>query len=287
MKKNKKIFLLEFVILIVIGCIYKKILLGFTWAILHELVHIIVAKKYNVDLYNMSINVTGVKAELKDLDDINDRETLMIFSSGPLFNLVAFIILWLIREKFNVSYLDSSISINIGLVFFNMLPAYPLDGIRLYEVILGKRLLYKKAKNILISISFGVSITMLILFCLTIYIHRVNFSLLLAALLLTYTTFLERDRTVYLLMGNIFGKRRKLVKYSYLENKTVSVYYKLNLVRVLNLIDKNKFNSFYILDDELKVLKILNEDELLEALGEYGNITLEELIVEKEQKKML
>ncbi len=287
MKKNKKIFLLEFVILIVIGCIYKKILLGFTWAILHELVHIIVAKKYNVDLYNMSINVTGVKAELKDLDDINDRETLMIFSSGPLFNLVAFIILWLIREKFNVSYLDSSISINIGLVFFNMLPAYPLDGIRLYEVILGKRLLYKKAKNILISISFGVSITMLILFCLTIYIHRVNFSLLLAALLLTYTTFLERDRTVYLLMGNIFRKRRKLVKYSYLENKTVSVYYKLNLVRVLNLIDKNKFNSFYILDDELKVLKILNEDELLEALGEYGNITLEELIVEKEQKKML
>lgn len=287
MKKNKKIFLLEFVILIVIGCIYKKILLGFTWAILHELVHIIVAKKYNVDLYNMSINVTGVKAELKDLDDINDRETLMIFSSGPLFNLVAFIILWLIREKFNVSYLDSSISINIGLVFFNMLPAYPLDGIRLYEVILGKRLLYKKAKNILISISFGVSITMLILFCLTIYIHRVNFSLLLAALLLTYTTFLERDRTVYLLMGNIFRKRRKLVKYSYLENKTVSVYYKLNLVRVLNLIDKNKFNSFYILDDELKVLKILNEDELLEDLGEYGNITLEELIVEKEQKKML
>ena len=287
MKKNKKIFLLEFVILIVIGCIYKKILLGFTWAILHELVHIIVAKKYNVDLYNMSINVTGVKAELKDLDDINDRETLMIFSSGPLFNLVAFIILWLIREKFNVSYLDSSISINIGLVFFNMLPAYPLDGIRLYEVILGKRLLYKKAKNILISISFGVSITMLILFCLTIYIHRVNFSLLLAALLLTYTTFLERDRTVYLLMGNIFRKRRKLVKYSYLENKTVSVYYKLNLVRVLNLIDKNKFNSFYILDDELKVLKILNEDELLEALGEYGNITLEELIVKKEQKKML
>lgn len=287
MKKNKKIFLLEFVILIVIGCIYKKILLGFTWAILHELVHIIVAKKYNMDLYNISINVTGVKAELKDLDDINDRETLMIFSSGPLFNLVAFIILWLIREKFNVSYLDSSISINIGLVFFNMLPAYPLDGIRLYEVILGKRLLYKKAKNILISISFGVSITMLILFCLTIYIHRVNFSLLLAALLLTYTTFLERDRTVYLLMGNIFRKRRKLVKYSYLENKTVSVYYKLNLVRVLNLIDKNKFNSFYILDDELKVLKILNEDELLEALGEYGNITLEELIVKKEQKKML
>ena len=88
-------------------------------------------------------------------------------------------------------------------------------------------------------------------------------------------------------MGNIFRKRRKLVKYSYLENKTVSVYYKLNLVRVLNLIDKNKFNSFYILDDELKVLKILNEDELLEALGEYGNITLEELIVKKEQKKML
>ena len=60
----------------------------------------------------------------------------------------------------------------------------------------------------------------------------------------------------------------------------------MNLVRVLNLIDKNKFNSFYILDDELKVLKILNEDELLEALGEYGNITLEEVVKISANKDM-
>ncbi|MBE6049508.1 MAG: peptidase M50 [Clostridium sp.] len=284
MKKNRKVFLLEFLVLIVIGCINNKVLLGFLWVILHEIVHIIVASKSNVDLYDIGISITGVKAELKGLDDVNDNETLLIFLSGPLFNLMVFIILLMIKKEFNISYLDSSININIGLFIFNMLPAYPLDGARIYEVILGKRLLYKRAKSILIGISFGVAISMLILFCLTIYIHRINFSLLLSALLLMYTTFLEKDKALYSLIGNIFTKRRKLIKNSYLENKTVSVYYKLNLVSVLNLIDKNKFNSFYILDDELRVLKILNEDGLIEALKSYGNITLEEFLKISENK---
>lgn len=278
MKKSRKVFLLEFFILIVIGCINNKVLLGFLWVILHEIVHIIVASMSNVDLCDIGISITGVKAELRGLDDINDKKNLLIILSGPLFNLIMFIILLLIKKEFNISYLDSSITINIGLFIFNMLPAYPLDGMKLYEIILGKRLLYKKAKNILIGISFGVAISMLILFCLTIYIHRINFSLLLSALLLMYTTFLEKDKALYSLIGNIFTKRRKLIKNSYLENKTVSVYYKLNLVSVLNLIDKNKFNCFYILDDELKVLKIINEDELLGAIESYGNITLEELL---------
>ena len=34
----------------------------------------------------------------------------------------------------------------------------------------------------------------------------------------------------------------------------------------------------YILDDELKILKIISENELLEALKNYGNINLEEYI---------
>ena len=77
-------------------------------------------------------------------------------------------------------------------------------------------------------------------------------------------------------MGNIFVKRNKLLRNKYIENKSISVYYKLGLANVMTIIDKNRFNSFYVLDDDLKLLFIMHEDELIEALKLYGNITLEE-----------
>ena len=40
--------------------------------------------------------------------------------------------------------------------------------------------------------------------------------------------------------------------------------------------DKYGVNMCYVLADDLKVVFIMNEDELIEALKLYGNITLEE-----------
>ena len=77
-------------------------------------------------------------------------------------------------------------------------------------------------------------------------------------------------------MGNIFVNRNKLLRNKYIENKSISVYYKLGLANVMAIIDKNRFNSFYVLDDDLRLLFIMHEDELIEALKLYGNITLEE-----------
>ena len=61
-----------------------------------------------------------------------------------------------------------------------------------------------------------------------------------------------------------------------MENKSISVYYKQGLANIMSIIHKNRFNIFYVLDDDLNVLFIMNEDELIKALNGYGNITLEE-----------
>ena len=86
---------------------------------------------------------------------------------------------------------------------------------------------------------------------------------------------------MYIIMGNIVKKRKSLIKNNYIDNKTLSVYYKNGLVNVLGLVDRNKFNTFYVLDEEMKLLYILNEDELIEALKIHGNITLQEYIKER------
>ena len=86
-------------------------------------------------------------------------------------------------------------------------------------------------------------------------------------------------------MGDMIKKVRKLKKHKYIENKSISVYYKKGLVNVLTLVDKNKFNSFYIVNDDMELLGIIHEDELLKALKFYGNITLEEYMEIREIDK--
>lgn len=278
MGKKTKIFLLEFIILLAIGSFYNDILLGFIWVILHEVSHVLVARKFHVSLYNMSLHMMGVSVEVKDLDELKDYDRLMIFLAGPIFNMGAIIMLFLVKKYIDIPFIENSIFINLVLFVFNMLPAYPLDGMNIYEILFSRKILYKKAKTILVNISFSVSILLGILFLGTIYIHKVNFSLLLSAILITYSTFLEKKRTIYILMGNIFRKRSKLINNEYIENKSVSVYYKKDLVKVLSLLDRNKFNSFFVLDEELRLLGVIYEDELIDALKTYGNITLEELL---------
>jgi len=90
---------------------------------------------------------------------------------------------------------------------------------------------------------------------------------------------------MYIIMGDMIRKVRKLKKYKYIENKSISVYYKKGLVNVLTLVDKNKFNSFYALNDDMELLGIIHEDELLKALKYYGNITLEEYMKIREIDK--
>ena len=166
-----------------------------------------------------------------------------------------------------------------------MLPAYPLDGSRILEIILSKKILYKKAIDIISKISYITSGIMIIISIgIYVYFKEINISLIIASAIIYFITKSEKKTAIYILMGNIFIKRNKLIRNKYIENRSISVHYKLGLANAISIIDKNRFNTFYILDDDLKVLFVMNEDELIEALKIYGNITLEEYCYKRDVK---
>ena len=285
MEKKTKLYLLEFIILIVISSFDSRLLLGLLWVFLHEIVHVLVAKTFDVNLDNIKISLTGASAKFNTMDDVSDRIKLLIYLSGPLFNMLMAIVLMWIEIKYGVKWLDESIKMNIGLGVFNLFPAYPLDGIRIYEILIGKKILYKKTKKICTNMSFIFAGILMVLFFSTVYIHKANFSLLLVAILITYTTFIEKEQSMYILMGDLIRKRQRLIKDSYIENKNISIYYKNSLIKILSLVDRNKFNSFFVLNEDFKLIGIVYEDELIEALKKYGNITLDEFIKLKKSDK--
>ena len=285
MRKWYMVLIVELSILMWLGDFKSDILISFLWVILHEFAHIIIASKFGCKFNNLSINILGAKAELSNIDELTEKRKLIVYLAGPLFNLFMTVGICFLYSYFKLEFIKSSIMINLCLGIFNLLPAYPLDGSRICEILLSKKFLYKKSKKITEIFSFIISGVLFLGFSIMLLLHKVNISLFLAVLLITYTTFLEREKTMYIIMGDMISKVRKLKKHNYIENKAISVYCKKGLVNVLTLVDKNKFNSFYILNEDMELLGIINEDELIKALKYYGNISLEEYMEVRKNNK--
>ncbi|MBD7914768.1 site-2 protease family protein [Clostridium sp. Sa3CUN1] len=285
MKRETKKILAE-IFLILLICSYNPMFIfAFIWVFLHEVTHIMVALKYGCKFYNIGFHIFGLNAELSDIDILKDREKVNIYLSGAIFNIFASLLLYLISFRYNNNFIEASISLNIGLAIFNLLPAYPLDGSRILEIVLSKKILFKKAQRIISIISFTIAGLFIVIgMYIYIFLHSVNFSIIIGAIIIIYVTRMEEHTSMYITMGNVVKKRKKLLKDNYIENKNISVYYKQGLVNVLALVDRNKFNTFYILNDDMKLIYVLYEDELIEALKSYGNMTVEEYVNKKSLK---
>ncbi|WP_297993585.1 site-2 protease family protein [uncultured Clostridium sp.] len=277
MDRWKKGFLAEIILFFILINLNESIILAFISIFLHEISHIVVAKRNGCKFNNFKIHIYGTSAEFINIEELSKKEKIQIYLAGPFMNLVIICIFFFISLITNNNIVSKMININLNLLFFNILPAYPLDGSRILEIILSSKILFKEVIDIISKISymiaFGLIAISLIIFM---YNDGINISLIIAAIIICLITKSEKKSAMYILMGNIFIKRNKLLRNNYIENKSISVYYKIGLVNVMAIIDKNRFNSFYVLDDDLRLLFIMYEDELIEALKLYGNITLEE-----------
>jgi len=47
-------------------------------------------------------------------------------------------------------------------------------------------------------------------------------------------------------------------------------------------VDKNKYNIFTVLDDNMDVLEVIYEEEVINGLKNQGNMTLEQFIINRD-----
>lgn len=111
--------------------------------ILHELAHSLVAKIFGLPLRSITLFIFGGVAELEEEPKTPLAEIVMAIA-GPLASLaLAFIFSWLatgVSSGAQLSALGSVFEylalINLVLAVFNMLPALPLDGGRVFRAVM-------------------------------------------------------------------------------------------------------------------------------------------------------
>ena len=197
-----------------------------------------------------------------------------------LNGIVAMIFFCIYKLILKSEYIYSTYEINLVLFIFNLLPTYPLDGGKILGAILEEKMIFKDVNNILIKISYSFGIAFILLSILGIVIlGEINITSILAGIFIIYLSYNERRKVMYIIMGDITKKRERLINKKYIDSRVTSVYCEQDMVNLLRIIDKNRFNIFYVLDEEMNLLYVLRENEIIETLKTIGNINLREYYI--------
>ncbi len=134
----------------------------FGCVLLHEFGHIFTARAFGVTTPYVTLLPIGGVAQLERIPE-KPSEEFLVAIAGPLVNVAIALILVLFAganltgaatsvDNAQVSLIDRLAVVNIFLVLFNMIPAFPMDGGRVLRAALAARLGFVRATEIAASI---------------------------------------------------------------------------------------------------------------------------------------
>jgi Zn-dependent protease/CBS domain-containing protein len=150
------------------------ILLIFLCVLLHEFGHALAARTFSIRTPDITLLPIGGVARLERIP-ANPRQEFIIAIAGPAVNVFIAIAIFVVMggaipvpqfdpvDTASGTLLDKLLEVNLMLVFFNMIPAFPMDGGRVLRALLATRMPYPAATRIaarigqVIAVLFGLS----------------------------------------------------------------------------------------------------------------------------------
>jgi Zn-dependent protease len=121
---------------------------------LHEVGHALMARRFGIATRDITLLPIGGLARMEALPE-KPREELLVALAGPAVNLVIALILFPFVQRIDpnlamssigaVNFVPALFGVNIWLALFNLIPAFPMDGGRVFRALLAFRTGYVRA----------------------------------------------------------------------------------------------------------------------------------------------
>jgi Zn-dependent protease/CBS domain-containing protein len=244
------------------------IVLLFACVLLHEFGHIFAARRYGVQTPDVVLLPIGGVARLERIPEEPAQE-LAVALAGPAVNVVIAGVLYLALGGFapaagaevqnpGVDLLARLAYVNVFLVLFNLIPAFPMDGGRVLRALLARRLGYARATQIAASIGQGLAFVFGLL-------GLFGNPLLIFIALFVYLAATSEANAVQM---------REASRGIIVDDAMITRFESLGAdSRVDDAVDcliRTTQHEFPVVDSDGRLLGVLTRDEMIKALKERG-----------------
>lgn len=260
-------------------------------ALQHECAHAFAAAKLGYRLHTVVLMPFGAIID-GDLRGISLKDEIFVAVCGPLCNLITaafFVAIWWLAPTM-YAFTDTACYSSLAIALVNLLPAYPLDGGRIFKCLLAKNLLKReikeqvaerKAEKICRIVTLCFSLLFLGVFSLFCLQKRIQLSMLLFGVFLLFGAFGTADKTAVYDKINV-AMRPNLKKG--VEIRRVAVSKNCPIKDALRFVSRDSYLVLEVFDEQERHLFDLSQNEL-SALFSRANTPYETLESLKQGKK--
>lgn len=229
------------------------ILFLFVFVVFHELAHSVIARHYGIKVRKIILYPIGGVSEIEEIPDNPSQEWRMAVA-GPLTSLflgVALLAISLLISPQLLTYVftlattgnllfDLAI-LNIYLGAFNLIPAFPMDGGRVFRALLAERMKYSDATRYAVYLGkiFGVAMV------IAGFLIPNYFLLILVGIFVYIGASEEAEQTI--ISTTLAGVRVKDV----MQSEVGSVNPQQSLTEALEVMFKNRYHDALVEKDDV------------------------------------
>jgi Zn-dependent protease/CBS domain-containing protein len=143
----------------------------FACVVLHEYGHALTARRYGIQTRDITLLPIGGVARLERMPE-KPMQEFWVALAGPMVNVIIAIFLFIILLATNTfnpltilsissgNFFQQLLAVNISLVLFNLIPAFPMDGGRVVRALLATRMEYTRATHISATLGQGAALVL-------------------------------------------------------------------------------------------------------------------------------
>ncbi len=245
----------------------------FACVVLHELGHALTARQYGIPTRSIVLLPIGGVANLERLPE-DPKQELWVALAGPAVNVVIAIVLFLLLQltggmpdlatmdpettQLGTNFLFSLLAVNVLLVLFNMIPAFPMDGGRVLRALLAMR--FSRAQATEMAARLGQMLAIVFVFLGFFY----NFWLVFIGLFVYLGAGAENQMVgVQSILSNYTVKDAVMHQFTPLRAEEP-------LRRAVEVLLDGQEKEFIVVQDD-RVIGVLSRDDLIRGLQEQGD----------------
>lgn len=240
--------------------------------LIHELAHTAAAKGFGQKVREVELLPFGGVARVSDMMEVEPVAEATVAAVGPMTNLLLAGAVWALWEylPFTEAHLQFFLRANLSIGLFNLLPALPLDGGRIYRSILTRRLGFRRATEHAAMVAKWFAVLFGIVGVALVYFGRVNITLIVMAFFVFFASDRERNMAPYVFMRFLTTKREELREQEILRADHLVAIDSVPVKELVRSFEPKRYCVVLVVDNDGNLARLATEQEVIDSFFEKG-----------------